>query len=463
MGHSTEVLVTTRTTLVKNALLVATLDDAARTVAGGDVYIEGNRIVEVGKSLSRPADRIVDAAGCVVLPGFVNCHHHMFQTLTRALPAVQDEALFGWLTHLYTVWQNLTPEAVEIGAMVGMGELLLTGCTTTTDHFYLFPQSQPGDLLDRTIDAARTLGIRFHPTRGSMSLGRSKGGLPPDHVTQDEDAILADCERVVARYHDPAPFSMCRVGLSPCSPFSVTKELMRETVRFARQRQLRCHTHLAETLDEENFCLEKFGKRPLALMEELEWLGEDIWYAHAIHLNDEEIAKMARTGTGVGHCPTSNLRLGSGIAPIRKMLDAGVPVGLGVDGSASNDSSDMLGELRSCLLVHRIASGVGSMPAEAVFRMACRGGARVLGRDDIGTLEPGKAADLVLWDVSGLGFAGALHDPLAALLFAGDSHIARAVMVNGELVVEDGRLVRADERALAEKAHHIARGMVGEG
>ncbi|MBI3892156.1 MAG: 8-oxoguanine deaminase [Candidatus Wallbacteria bacterium] len=445
-----------RSILVRNALLVATLDDAGHAYRGGDVFIEGKRIVEVAPSVARKADLIINAEGCVVLPGFVNCHHHLFQTLTRALPAVQDQALFGWLTHLYTVWQNITPEAVETSAMVGMGELLLTGCTTTTDHFYLFPSSQPGDLLDRTIEAAKTIGMRFHPTRGSMSLGRSKGGLPPDHVTQSEDAIMADCERVVARYHDPEPLSMCRVGLSPCSPFSVTKELMRETVKFARRKGLRCHTHLAETLDEQNFCLEKFGKRPLALMEELEWLGNDVWYAHAVHLDDAEIEKMARTGTGACHCPTSNLRLGSGIAPIRKMLDAGVPVGLGVDGSASNDSSDMLGEARSCLLVHRIASGVGSMPAADVFRIACRGGARVLGRDDIGMLAAGKAADLVLWDMTGLGYAGALHDPLAALLFAGDSHIARTVMVNGEIVVDNHRLMRVDERALAEKANRVS-------
>jgi cytosine/adenosine deaminase-related metal-dependent hydrolase len=386
----------------------------------------------------------------------------MYQTLTRAIPAVQDEELFGWLLHLYHIWKKLTPEAVETGALVGMGELLLTGCTTTTDHFYVFPQSQPGDLLDRTIEAAQRLGIRFHPTRGSMSLGKSKGGLPPDETTQTEEAILADCERVAAKYHDPEPFSMCRVGLAPCSPFSVTPELMRQTVDWARTKGLRCHTHLAETLDEERFCLEKFGKRPLALMEELGWLGPDIWYAHAIHLNDEEIAKMAATGTGVGHCPTSNLRLGSGIAPIRQMVDAGVPVGLGVDGSASNDSSDMLGELRNCLLVHRIKTGVKSMTARDVYRLACRGGARVLGRDDVGSLEPGKAADVVLWDLGHLGYAGAHHDPLAALLFTGDSHLAKTVLVNGKVVVRDGRLVNVDEKALAEKANAIAKRLASE-
>ncbi|MBI4870006.1 MAG: 8-oxoguanine deaminase [Candidatus Riflebacteria bacterium] len=446
-----------RTILIKNALLVATMDDARTTVPGGDVHLEGNRVVAVGRDLQVHADLVLDARDCVVLPGFVNCHHHMYQTLTRAIPAVQDEPLFGWLLYLYHVWKHFTPEAVETGALVGLGELLLTGCTTSADHYYVFPRSQPGDLLDRTIDAARTLGIRFHPTRGSMSLGKSKGGLPPDETTQTEEEILADCERLVSRYHDPAPYSMCRIGLAPCSPFSVTAQLMRDTVTFARKRGLLCHTHLAETLDEERFCLEKFGKRPLAYMEELGWLGRDVWYAHAIHLNDEEIAKMAATGTGVGHCPTSNLRLGSGIAPIRQMMDAGVPVGLGVDGSASNDSSDMLGELRSCMLVHRIKSGVASMPARDVFWLACRGGARVLGRDDVGSLEPGKAADVVLWDLSALGFAGAHHDPLAALLYAGDSHLARTVLVDGKVVVKDGHLVHADEKLLAEKANRIAR------
>ncbi len=448
--------------LIQNALLVATVDDDFSQIPGGDVHVVGNRIEAVGPNLDVQADKTVDARGCLVLPGFVNCHHHLYQTLTRALPAVQDAKLFDWLTHLYRVWERITPEAVHVSAQVGLGELLLTGCTSSTDHFYLFPQSQPGDLLDRTLEGAQAVGIRFHPTRGSMSLGKSKGGLPPDHVTQDEATILADCERVMKAHHDPEPLSMCRVGLAPCSPFSVTPELMRDTVRFAREHGLRVHTHLAETLDEEEFCLERFGKRPVALMEELEWLGDDVWYAHAVHLDDSEIEQMARTGTGVGHCPTSNLRLGSGISPVRKMLHAGVPVGLGVDGSASNDSSDMLGELRSCLLIHRIKSGVDSMPVKDVIRMACRGGARVLGRDDIGSLEPGKAADLVLWDLTGLGHAGALHDPLGALLLAGDSHLARMVLVNGQVVVDQGRLTRVDEKELAARANGIAQRLAQE-
>jgi cytosine/adenosine deaminase-related metal-dependent hydrolase len=427
---------------------------------GGDVYVEDGVIGQVGKGLKVRADRTIDARGCVVVPGLVNTHHHLFQTLTRAVPAVQNAKLFDWLLHLYEIWRRVTPEMVRVSALVGLGELLLTGCTMSTDHFYVFPKGQPGDLIDREIAAARELGIRFHPCRGSMSLGRSKGGLPPDDVVQGEDVILKDCERLVAKYHDASDGAMCRIALAPCSPFSVTTELLRQTADYVRKNDLKAHTHLAETIDEEKFCLETHGKRPLDYMDSVGWTGEPFWYAHAVCLNDGEVKRMGRARTGVAHCPTSNLRLGSGIAPLRKMVDAGVRVGLGVDGSASNDSSDMLGEARQALLVHRVASGAGSTNAAEIFRIATRGGASVLGRGDVGSLEPGKAADMAIFDVSGLPYAGALHDPLAALLFAGISHRARWTIVNGKVVVDEGRLVNVDEEKLAAQANALAKKFV---
>ncbi|HRY29130.1 MAG TPA: 8-oxoguanine deaminase, partial [Elusimicrobiota bacterium] len=412
--------------LVRQALLVATMDDAGTRLSDADIYIEDGVIRQVGKRLAVKADRVLDARGCVVLPGLVNTHHHLYQTFTRNLPAVQNAKLFDWLIYLYEIWRRLTPEMVHVSALVGLGELALTGCTTSTDHFYVFPKGQPTDLIDEEIAAARKLGVRFHPCRGSMSRGRSKGGLPPDDVVQSEDAIMKDCDRLVRAYHDPARFSMTRIALAPCSPFSVTTELLKETADYVRRHNLRAHTHLAETIDEEKFCMETQGVRPLGYMEKVGWMGNAFWFAHAVHLNDKEISAMGRTRTGVAHCPTSNLRLGSGIAPLRKMLDKGVPVGLGVDGSASNDSSDILGEARQALLVHRVTSGVGSTTAEEIFRVATRGGAEVLGRDDIGSIEPGKAGDLAIFDLRGLDYAGAVcHDPLAALIFAGISHRTR--------------------------------------
>ncbi|HOW27587.1 MAG TPA: 8-oxoguanine deaminase [Elusimicrobiota bacterium] len=449
-----------KTLLIKNALLVATMDDQRRRLPNTDIYIEGPRIKQVGSRLKVTADRVLDARDCVVIPGMVNTHHHLYQTLTRNVPAVQSAELFDWLIHLYQIWRNITPEGVYVSAQVGLGELLLTGCTTSSDHFYLFPKGQPGDLIDREIRAAREVGMRFHPGRGSMSLGKSKGGLPPDDVVQKEDVILKDCERLVSRYHDAERFSMCQINLAPCSPFSVTAELLKESAGMARRLKLKAHTHLAETMDEERFCLERFGKRPLDYMASVDWIGRPFWYAHAVHLNDEEIKKMAETKTGAAHCPTSNLRLGSGIAPYPKMRDAGVPVGLGVDGSASNDSSDMLAEARMCLLVHRIRSGVKSTTTDSVLWTATRGGAEVLGRDDIGSIEPGKAADIALFDLNRLDYAGAWHDPLAAILFAGAGHRARWVLVNGEIVVDGGRLTRVDEESLTRRANKISRDLV---
>lgn len=447
-------------TLIKNALVVATCDDQRRRLPGADVLVDGRAIAAVGPKLDAKADRTIDATGCVVIPGMVNTHHHLYQTLTRNLPAAQGFALFDWLKFLYPIWARITPQAMRVSTLVGLGELLLTGCTTAADHHYLFPKGQPKDLLDFSILAARELGARFHPSRGSMSLGVSKGGLPPDHTVQTEEEILADCERVVATYHDPEPLSMCRVVLAPCSPFSVTPELMRESVAMARRKGLKCHTHLAETLDEERYCEEVFGRRPVGLMEDLGWVAGECWFAHCVHMSDEEIALFARHRAGVAHCPTSNMRLGSGIAPYVKMRAAGVPVGLGVDGSASNDSSDMVGEMRSALYVHRLRDGVSSTTVDDILWTATRGGAEVLGRDDIGQLTPGTAADLAIFDMTGLAYAGSLHDPLAALLFCGDSHVAKHVLVNGEVVVENGRLTRVDERAVAVEANRIAAELV---
>jgi 8-oxoguanine deaminase len=447
--------------LVKGALLVVTCDDADRRISGGDVLIAGNRIEAVGTGLTGPVDRTIDASGCLVVPGMVNTHHHLFQTLTRNTPGAQDCGLFDWLRHHFPIWQRITPEAVRIGTLVGLGELLLTGCTTAADHHYLFPRGQPLDLLDFSIVAAREVGMRFHASRGSMSLGESAGGLPPDVMCQDENTILADCERVIGCYHQPEPGGMTRIVLAPCSPFSVTDGLMKVTIQMAKRHSLRCHTHLAETLDEELYCREKYGLRPVALMEKLGWLEDFCWFAHAVHLNEAEIGQLAKHRTGVAHCPTSNMRLGSGIAPLPKLLAAGVPVGLGVDGSASNDSSDMVGELRSALYVHRVHGDLKATSAPQVLRVATRGGAAVLGRDDIGQLAPGKMADLAIFDLTGLPYAGSLSDPLAALLFCGASHIARHVLVNGEVVVADGRLTRIDERAVAREANTISRQLTG--
>lgn len=446
------------TLLVKNAALLVTMDEERRRIEDGGIFVRDKVVEAVGSTgeLPQEADRVINASGMIVLPGLVNTHHHLYQTLTRALPAVQDVELFDWLRTLYPLWAELTGEAVYVSALVGLAELILSGCTTTTDHLYLFPNDVS---LDDEIRAARELGIRFHPCRGSMSLGRSQGGLPPDRVVQSEEDILADCQRVIEAYHDPQPHAMCRIVLAPCSPFSVTPELMRGSAALARRHGLHLHTHVAETLDEENFCLGKVGCRPVEYMEQLGWVGPDVSYAHAIYLNQEEIELLAETGTGVAHCPSSNMRLGSGIAPIREILDAGVKVGLAVDGSASNDSSHTLAEARMAMLLQRVQKGAGALSAQEALEMATLGGAAVLGRDDIGSLEAGKAADFIAIDLNRLEYAGAWHDPLAALVFCAPANVDLSV-INGRIVVEDGRLVGFDLDEIVARHNQISRQML---
>ncbi|MFH0954239.1 MAG: 8-oxoguanine deaminase [Verrucomicrobiota bacterium] len=466
--------------LIRNIHTLVTMGEAESVRHNVDVLIEGDRIAKIGKGLpvAAGADRgraqrarlqpagqtpILDATNCVVYPGFVNCHHHLYQTLTRNIPKVQNAKLFDWLVNLYEVWRELVPEAVEVSTRVGVGELLLTGCTTTSDHFYLFPKKAPREFLDIEIDTARKMGIRFHPTRGSMSRGRSQGGLPPDDVVQTPDEILKDCARLIEKYHDPNPFSMCRVVLAPCSPFSVTTELLEETAKLARSKKVQLHTHLCETLDEEKYCLETCGMRPLAYMEKTGWVGPDVWYAHGIYFNDEEIKRLSETSTGISHCPSSNLRLGSGIAPIPKMLDAGVRVGIGVDGSASNDSSNYVREMQMALLVHRVGTAVDAMPPQLVLEMATRGGAQVLGQPEIGAVEVGKAADLAIFRLDKIDYAGAMADPASALLFCGSGPRAEYTIVGGSILVKHGKLVElenTDERGLWEHANRLAEKML---
>ena len=443
--------------LIKNARMVATMDDERRRISNGGLFVRDNVIEQVGPTEELPAtaERVIDAGGWIVMPGLINTHHHLYQTLTRALPAAQDAKLFDWLKTLYPIWARLTDEGVYVSATVGLAELILSGCTTASDHLYIYPNDAR---IDAEIKAARELGIRFHPCRGSMSLGVSTGGLPPDSVVEDEEAILRDCERVVSAYHQGERYGMCRIVIAPCSPFSVTEGLMRESATWARERGLSLHTHVAETLDEERFCLSEFGCRPVDYMEKLGWMGPDVWFAHAVFLNEKEVARMAEMGTGVAHCPSSNMRLGSGIAPIREMLDSGVQVSLAVDGSASNDSSHMLAEARQALLLQRVLKGADALSAEEALWMATRGGAAVLGRDDIGALAPGMAADFVAFDLTQLGYAGAQHDPLAALVFAAPSQVTLSV-INGRVVVEDGELIGVDLPALIARHNALSRAM----
>ncbi|MGR7996350.1 8-oxoguanine deaminase [Xanthobacter sp. ZOL 2024] len=440
-----------KTLLAKNALVLVTMDGARREIPGGGLYVEDGRIVAVGPAHELPAsaDEVIDLTGHVVLPGLVNTHHHMVQSLTRAVPAAQDSELFGWLRALYALWAGLTPQMVETATLTAMAELILSGCTTSSDHLYIYPN---GVRLDDSIRAARRIGMRFHAARGAMSVGESQGGLPPDRVVEDEGFVMADTRRLIDAYHDPARFSMLRVVLAPCSPFTVSEDLMRETAVLARREGLRLHTHLAENDSDIAFSFKTFGKSPTDYVRELGWVGPDVWHAHCVKLDDPGIALFAATGTGIAHCPCSNMRLGSGIAPVKRFRAEGIPVGLGVDGSASNDGGHMLGEARQALLLQRAAFGPDALTARQALEMATLGGARLLGRDDIGALAPDMAADFVAFDMSAPAYAGALHDPVAALIFCAPQQVALSV-INGAVVVRDGRLATIDLPAVT-RAHN---------
>lgn len=434
------------TLILINADILVTMDAQRREIPGGALVAQGPSIEWVGASadLPQPYRRLIDEgraevldmSGQVVIPGLVNTHHHMYQSLTRAVPAAQDAELFSWLSNLYMLWSHLTPEMIDVSTRTAMAELMLSGCTTTSDHLYLYPN---GSRLDDSIAAAAQMGMRFHAARGSMSVGRSKGGLPPDSVVEEEQAILKDSQRLIEQYHDASRHAMLRVVVAPCSPFSVSRDLMRESALLARNYGVSLHTHLAENDNDIAYSREKFGLTPAQYAEELGWVGPDVWHAHCVKLDEEGIALFARTGTGVAHCPCSNMRLASGIAPVRAMRDAGVPVGLGVDGSASNDGAHMLGEVRQAMLLQRVGYGPAAMGAREALEIATLGGARVLGRDDIGALAPGMSADFVAFDMGQVAYAGAGHDPVAALVFCTPGNVATSV-INGKVVVRDGEL-----------------------
>lgn len=446
------------TTLLRHIHTLVTMDETRREIQNGAILIRDNVIEQVGQEADLPdhADQVIDLSRHIVLPGFVNTHHHMFQSLTRAVPDAQNANLFNWLKTLYPIWANLTSESIYISALTAMAELILSGCTTSSDHLYIYPNNSQ---IDDEIRAAQEIGIRFHAARGSMSLGESKGGLPPDRVCEEEPAILKDCQRVLETYHNPERFAMLRIVLAPCSPFTVTRDLMRETVRMAEAFDVRLHTHLAETMDEEEFCLAMFGKRPVDYMEELEWLGNRVWHAHCVHMNEEEVKRFGATHTGVAHCPSSNMRLASGIAPIVSMKNHAVPIGLGVDGSASNDSGNLLGEARQAMLLQRVTGNPGALTARDCLDLATRGGASILGRDDIGALQAGMAADLIAINLDRLDYAGALHDPVAATLFCAPVRVDFS-MINGRIVVKEGNLTTIDLGLVIERQNATARQLV---
>jgi len=442
------------TLLVRHARVLATMDETRREIADGGLFARDGVIEAVGPTATLPteADEILDASGCVVTPGLVNTHHHLFQTLTRAVPAGQDALLFGWLQSLYPIWSRMGPDEIHSSALIGLAEMALAGCTLSSDHLYIFPN---GARLEDEIDAALRLGVRLHAMRGSMSVGESAGGLPPDALCEPEPAILEDCIRVIDAHHDPRPGALIRVGVAPCSPFSVSPGLMRDSALLARDKGVMMHTHLAENDEDIAYSLETFGRRPGDFAEALGWVGEDVWHAHCVKLDPSEIALFARTGTGVAHCPCSNCRLGSGIAPVRAMRDAGVKVGLGVDGSASNDSGDLLGEARQAMLLQRVSRGADAMSAREALEIATLGGAQVLGRGDLGALTVGRRADFAVFPTDGLGQAGA-WDPLAALLLCADAR-ARETYVEGRAVVREGRIAMDGFEAEVETHRRLAR------
>ncbi len=428
-------------TLLKGAQVIVTMNDAGENFAG-DVLIRDGVIAEVGPDLST-SGTVLNVQNCVLTPGLVNTHHHLYQTLTRAVPGGQDALLFGWLKTLYPIWSRFGPEEIYISAQIGLAELALSGCTLTSDHLYLFPN---GARLDDTIAAAQDVGLRFHPTRGAMSIGECQGGLPPDGLVENEQEILEDCIRTVDHFHNPNIGAMVRVGIAPCSPFSVSRELMRDAALLARDKGVMLHTHLAENDEDIAYSMETFGCRPGEYAEDLGWVGDDVWHAHCVKLDAQEIDLFAKTKTGVAHCPCSNCRLGSGIAPVRAMRDAGVPVGLGVDGSASNDASNLMSEARQTMLLQRVQNGADAMSAQEALRIATRGGAEVLGRLDCGQIAVGMRADIAVWDVSGIEAAGS-WDP-AALVLAGPTRV-RDLFVEGRQIVSDGHVISFDlDRAI---------------
>jgi len=440
---------------IKNALSVLP-SGGARQIKNCDILIEGSRILEVGANLSSPESksdtRIIDATGMVVIPGMVNAHHHFYQTFTRNLPAVQNAELFDWLIYLYDIWKHMDADTIWWSTALAAAELLKTGCTTSSDHHYLYPEGIGADIMALQFDAASRVGIRFCPTRGSMSRSKKDGGLPPDTTVQSEETILVDSERVIKEFHDDRPHAMRKVALAPCSPFSVSEELMKQTAVLAREYKVRMHTHLAETKDENDYCMQIYKRRPLELMEDCNFIGEDVWFAHGIFFNDSELDHLASTGTHIAHCPSSNMRLGSGICRVREMLDKNVNVSISIDGSASNDSSDMLGEVRQALLLQRVTKGASALNAREAWKMASENGASLLGFEKIGRIEAGWAADLAIFDVMDIPYVGALSDPVAALIFAGCSHKTTYTIVNGRVVVEGGRLVGIVEEELVTKA-----------
>jgi len=449
------------TLLLKDADVVVAMDPLGTTIPGGGIYIRDNIIEQVGPTQDLPevADEIIDATGLALVPGLINTHHHFFQSLFRAIPGAQDCGLFDWLRRLVPLYSEVDAEAIRIASLTAMAELLLSGCTTTSDHQYIFSNNTT---LDTQIESASVIGLRLHATRGSMSLGESDGGLVGDNLVEDEDVVMADCVRLIERYHDPSPLAMVRIGLAPCTPFVVTKELMRESAALARTYpNVTLHTHVAETRDEIDYCHRRFGQRPAQYMEEVGWLGPDVWWAHAVHMNDAALAMLAETGTGIAHCPSSNMRLGSGVCRVRDMLDAGVNVGIGVDGSASNDTGHLLAEARAAVLLQRVRHGAQSLGVEAGLRLATVGGASVLGRlNELGSLEAGKAADVIGIDLHTVAMAGgAVHDPVAALLLCSVDRVDLSI-INGRQVIRDGRLLTIDVEALVSKHNDIARKLV---
>lgn len=446
------------TLLIKNAQVLVTMDEARREIPGGGVFVRDGVIERAGAAAELPesGDEIIDATGAIVLPGLVNTHHHMYQSLTRVVPAGQDERLFGWLRSLYPIWARMGPEHIRVSTLTALAELALSGCTTAADHLYLFPN---GSKLDDEIEAASEIGIRFHACRGSMSKGESQGGLPPDSVVEKEPAILADCQRVIEAYHDPSPRSMLRIALAPCTPFTVSDALMRDSAEMARSYGVMLHTHTAENAEDVVYCRDRLGCTPVEHVERLGWLGRDTWHAHCVELGEAGISAFARSHSGVAHCPSSNMRLASGIPPIRRLLDTGVAVGLGVDGSASNDSGDLLAEARLAMLLQRVGGDPKALRAREALELATRGGARVLGREDaIGQLAPGYAADIAIFPVDGLAHAGAQWDPVAALVFCAPVK-PRHTIVNGRVIVRDGQLTTIDLRRTVTRHNELARAL----